>query len=409
MDENAYRERLSQDVAGWRRDGVIEAAQERAILARIGAGEPRLVGALRMGWLVTAVSVIGALVLGAGVLLLIGTQWDTIPDGLRAAMLIGAMLASYGFGYALIYRFEMQRVGSAFLLLGYLIYVAAVFLLPQIYGMPIDNPILILIAALGAFPLAYLFESRIVLLLGIGVLVGWVIAELESRYPDSPEAEASLIVIGAFAVALYAVGRGHALRQRLERYGEMYMLAGLLVLLGLVYTFSFEWLWDEVVRSSFESFSAPNIVYVATGIAAVLTLAQWLARGRGIENDIEGGVMLGILAVGAIVATWPEWTGYAFLFTAIYFAIAAGLVTRGYLSADERQVNLGLLVVALGLLTRYCDYFWDTGSQAAFFLVGGALLLALALGLERVRRSLLAGMDDPALPPPPATGATEVL
>ena len=95
--------------------------------------------------------------------------------------------------------------------------------------------------------------------------------------------------------------------------------------------------------------------------------------------------------------------------SAIYFAIAAGLVTRGYLSADERQVNLGLLVVALGLLTRYCDYFWDTGSQAAFFMVGGALLLALALGLERVRRSLLAGMDDPALPPPPATGATEVL
>lgn len=401
MDEMEYRERLAHDVAGWRREGLIEPAQERAILARAGADESKAVGALRLGWLITAVSVVGALVLGAGVLLLIGTNWDEIPDGLRAGMLIGSMLAAYGLGYAMVSRFDMQRIGSALLLLGYLIYVAGVFLLPQIYNMPIDNPLLILLAAAGAYPLAYAFESRIVLLIGIGVTVAWVIAEMATRYPDTPEAQASMIVIGAFGVALYAIGRAHALRRELERYGEMYMFAGLLVVMGLIFIFSWEAVWDEVIHADFESFASPSIVYIACAAAAALALAQWLARGRSAESDIEAIAMLLVLAIGAIVATWPESSGYSLVFTALYFAIAAGLVTRGYLIGDERQVNLGLLAVALGLLTRYIDWFWDVGSEAAFFIVGGALLLAVAFGLERVRRHLLAGMaaDDASTPP----------
>lgn len=409
MDDLEYRERLAHDVASWEREGLIQPAQSRAILARAGAGEPKAVGALRLGWLITAVSVIGALVLGAGVILLIGTNWDEIPDGLRAAMIIGSMLASYGAAYALMYRFDMQRIGSALLLLGYLIYVAGVFLLPQIYNMPVDNPILILLAAAGAYPLAYAFESRIVLLAGIGVTLAWVIAELSTRYPETPEAQAAMIVIGAFGVALYAVGRAHALRRALERYGEMYMLAGFLITMGLMFVFSWDAVWDEIIRAEYESFAAPPIVYVACALAALLTIAQWFARGRGAADDIEAVAMLLVLATGTIVATWPASSGYSLVFAVLYFAIAAGVVTRGYLTGDERQINIGLLVVALGLLTRYIDWFWDVTSDAAFFMAGGALLLGVAFGLERLRRHLLAGMPSDDAPPPAGADALEAV
>lgn len=413
MDDLDYRERLAHDVAAWEREGLIQSAQRRAILARVGAGEAKAVGALRLGWLITAVSVIGALVMGAGVILLVGTNWDEIPGRTRTGMLMGAMLASYAAAYALMYRYDMQRIGSALLLLGYLIYVASVFLLPQIYSMPLcdpnqcdaPNPALILLAALGAFPLAYAFASRIVLLVGLVMLTIALIVELTTRYPDTPEAQASLIVIGAFGIGLYAIGRAHALRPAMEDYGDVYAFAGLFVALALVYLCSFGAFWDEVVSADFESFSAPNIVYIACGIATVLTLGQWLARGRGVENDIEVVVMISILAIGATVATWPEWSGYAFVFIAVYFVVAAGLVIRGYLLADERQVNLGLIVVALGLVTRYIDFFWDVEPRAVFFLTGGGLLLALAFGLERLRRNLISGMGSP--PGQAASGAAE--
>ena len=72
--------------------------------------------------------------------------------------------------------------------------------------------------------------------------------------------------------------------------------------------------------------------------------------------------------------------------------VAAGLVTRGFLRGDERYINFGLAVVALGLLTRYVDVFWSMLAGSAFFMVGGLLLLGVAFALERMRRQLLRAM-----------------
>lgn len=118
--------------------------------------------------------------------------------------------------------------------------------------------------------------------------------------------------------------------------------------------------------------------------------------------------MLSVLAIGAAVATWPEWSGYAFVFITIYFVVAAGLVVRGYLLGDEREVNLGLIVVAVGLVTRYIDFFWDVQPRALFFMVGGGLLLVLAFGLERLRRNLIAGMATEPSELAAGAGAAEV-
>jgi uncharacterized membrane protein len=281
MDDEEYRERLAHDVAVWARAGLISAEQEHAILARAGAGEPRAVGILRLGWFVTAVSIIGALVLAGGVVLLFASQWGTIPTWLRTGSLFAGMLAAYGAGYALIYRFDMQRVGSALLLLGVLLYEAALFLLAEIYNMPgtpVDSPLLLLLAAVGALPLAYLFQSRIVLLLGILNTTGWVIAELAMRYPDSPKSESVMVAVGAFGVGLYAVGQLHALRTAIAPFSAVYRFAGLLVLLALVYAFTFDELWSRVIDSGVKAYSTPAIVYATIGLAAALVAVQALLR-----------------------------------------------------------------------------------------------------------------------------------
>lgn len=49
MDEQEYRERLARDAAAGRHEDLISESQERAILARCGTGEAKLVRALRMG------------------------------------------------------------------------------------------------------------------------------------------------------------------------------------------------------------------------------------------------------------------------------------------------------------------------------------------------------------------------
>jgi len=397
MDEIEYRERMTRDVARWRREGLLTEEQERRILARMGAGERQAVRALRLGWIVTGVSIVGALVLAGGVTLFFATNWQEIPEALRVALIVAGIVAAYAVGYALMYRYEMQRVGSAFLLLGTLLYQAGVFLVAEIYNMPVDSPWLFALAAAGAFPLAYLFGSRIVLLVAIAWSIAWVVTEVISRYEDTPEFEASFLIIAVAGIAIYAIGRLHTARASLERFGEVYMLAGALVTLALVYVFSFRGIWDEIVEGV-ESYSAPPLVYLAIGATAVLVNVALFIRPADRERRIEAGLLLGLLGLGVIVATWPDWTGWAIAFNAAYFGVAAAIVVRGTTSGDERYVNFGLAIIGLGLLTRYVDVFWPMLDQestaAAFFIIGGVLLLVVAIGLEWLRREIIRSMPD---------------
>jgi uncharacterized membrane protein len=394
MDEQEYRERLVHDAAIWRREGLITEQQEHALLARSGASAVATMRALRLGWFTTAVSLAGAIVLAAGVVLLFAANWEETPSWFRVGAIFAGVTAAYGLGYALIYRYNMQRVGSALILLGVLLYQAGLFLIAQIYNMPVDNPgPLLLLGAVSAFPLAYLFGSRIIMLLALADFTLGVVAELISRYPDSPKTQSVLIVIAALGIAFFAIGRLHTLRRDLEHFAEAYVFTGLLVLLGLVLVFTFDEPWSAMIDAGVESYAAPPVVYVSIAIVFVLVAAQWLLRPREIESNIDTGAQAALLALAAVVATWPGWAGYAIVFNAAYFAISAGLVTRGYLRGDERYINAGLLVVAIGLLTRYVDVFWSLLAGSAFFIIGGLLLLAVAFALERMRRGLVRAMS----------------
>jgi uncharacterized membrane protein len=405
MDDSSYVERLAHDVAVWKRDGLISDEQERAILARIGAGEPRLVGALRMGWLITAVSIIGAIILGAGVVLLFAANWREMPDWFRTVVIFAGMAIAYGGGYLLTYRYGMDRIGGSLLLLGVLLYHAALFLFADIYTLPVTEPWYMLLAAVGTLPVAYAFGSRIVLLLGIADVVTFAAWWLLARYEDDTEAYAGLVAVGAVGVMLYAIGRLHGLRRALEAFGDIYVLVGALVSLTLVYIFSFDDPWRGIIDEGVESFAAPGIVYVAIAAAAGLVGIQWTLRERDAEVHAEAAILAALLAVAGIVVTWPVWTGYAIVFNGLFFLAAAGIVTRGYLRGDERYVNFGLLLVAIGVLTRYVDVFWSLLATSAFFIIGGVLLLALAFGLERLRRRLISGMESGPPSNDPQTGA----
>jgi uncharacterized membrane protein len=401
MDEQEYRERLARDAAAWRRSELITADQEQAILARYGAGEAGLMRALRMGWLVSAISLIGAITLGAGVVLLLAVNWEQMPDTLRAGLVLAGMLASYAIGYVLIYRMRMQRLGSAMLLLGALVFQSGLFLLAQIYNMPVESPILFLLGALGGLPLAYLFGSRIVLLLSlvaVAVWQGW--SAIDGRESGAEE-WAALVLIGIFAVLLYGVGRLHFASRALRPLGEVYLLVGGVIALALVFTGTFDDTWREIIDDQARSYEAPASVYVLAVFAAVAVAAQVLVR-RDRDTLVDVGLQAGLLALALTVATWPAWTGYALVFNAAFFAIAGALIVYGYERVDERYVNIGLAAVGIGLLARYCDTFWSMLTGSAFFIAGGILLLALAFVIERLRRDLLERMahDDNDAPAP---------
>jgi uncharacterized membrane protein len=406
MDDQANHERIARDVNRWRSEGLIDAEQEARILARYDMGDRRTFGALRLGWLVTAIAIIGALVLAAGVVSLFGSTWQQLPVEIRILTLLAGMAAAYAGGNELIERYRMQRVGGAVILLGVLLFGGAVSLLGDFAGIDNESPILMLIGALGTFPVAYFFGSRVVLVLAIAACAGWVIAEIDQQYDGTPEEKASLVIIGVFGIAVYVVGRLHGLREQLARFGDVYTFAGALITLTLVYVFTFAGLWQQMIDDGIQSYSAPAFVYAwIVGTAALISVWLYL-RGEDRDALFEAGALAGLLAVAGVVATWPGWVGYAFVFNVIFFGAGAAFISRGYLQQAERYINFGLGIIALGMFTRYCDIFWSLLDPSTFFMLAGAVLLLLALGMERCRRSIIdamrgdSGDDGPARPEP---------
>jgi uncharacterized membrane protein len=221
---------------------------------------------------------------------------------------------------------------------------------------------------------------------------------------DDADAEywIAVALTGTFGLVLYAIGRLHMTTSTFARLGEVYVLGGVLIVLPIIYGLTFVDVWDELIGQRVESYQAPFGVYALIGLAAVLAAAQIPLRWRSDAETLDVAAQLAVLSLAVTAVTWPASTGYALIFNAAFFLLAAAMVARGYLSSDERYINVGLAAVAVGLVSRYIDTFWSLLTGSAFFIVGGVLLLALAFGIEHVRRGLLRAMDEgqQELPPP---------
>ena len=111
----------------------------------------------------------------------------------------------------------------------------------------------------------------------------------------------------------------------------------------------------------------------------------------------DGVVVLYVIAI-AIVAYWSSSLESSILWAAFFnlvFSITiVGIIIIGVADRKPYFVNMGLSFFGLLLVTRYFDLMWGMLNGALFFILGGVLLVVLALGLERVRRRLTITTTD---------------
>ena len=111
----------------------------------------------------------------------------------------------------------------------------------------------------------------------------------------------------------------------------------------------------------------------------------------------DGVVVLYVIAI-AIVAYGSSSLESSILWAAVFnlvFSITiVGIIIIGVADRKPYFVNMGLSFFGLLLVTRYFDLMWGMLNGALFFILGGVLLVVLALGLERVRRRLTITTTD---------------
>lgn len=417
-----WQERLQTESERWVRQGLIDEGQRGAILKLYPTD-----GAAGRDRAVLIFSILGSLLVGAGVILYVAANWPLIPAGIKVVAILTATLASYGSGFYFQYRGDSPRLGQALLFLGSLLYGASIWLIAQIFHLDNDFPTGFLAWGAGLLPLVWATGSRPVLYLAAGLLTVWTVGAqaqfdqynylfpvlmLGAVLPLSRRTEARLaeaaVLLGLFlwfilntdptlAVGRLALLYGLSLfLLGLSRVGEgrTYLGSGGFVALTGSYLLTF-----EIPRLP-SLFAGPPYTLAGTLVLlAGVGVAAWLYQRRG--GPERRYLLPAVLApVGAVLlAEWTPEVGRMILFNLLLFGGAVGSVALGIQRRMGLLLNLGLIAFAIHLVTRYFDLFFSAMDRSFFFMLGGALLLAGGWFLERNRRRWVGdwggGGDEP--------------
>lgn len=440
-DNKSFEERIGKETDTWEKQGIISSGQRQKILTLYPAGIS--VDEEHNGRLISTLTVLGAILLGVGVILFIASNWQTIPRTYKLVLIFGAIITSYALGYWLEYQKQnYPRVGQALIFLGTIFYGAAIWLIAQIFHINSHYPNGVLFWAVGILPMAWLCRSQAILTLTSLLIVLWtgmeqgdfrnhnyfylvitalifpLIYQLRSRLAlaitllgmflwmgissslwidNLGNSEIPIILmLMMLAFLIYQAGIF-----QLQKWQEKYMsfpprLIGLLGIFLTMFILTFHtntwnnYSYAQLVWLISMKFLIPFVILTLL-VIMVSVYNYKLVKGNKVL-EYQHVLTLLFIAVIDICALNPyilSGNGFSIAFNLILFFAIIGLLLLGYKKGDTLLINVSLLFFVIDVISRYFDFFWKLMPRSVFFMIGGVLLLAGGTFLERSRRKLL--------------------
>ena len=394
-----FTRQLPAEVARWQADGIITAEQAEAIRNRYASDSPEVGGSAIGNRVVTVIAIMGAALIGLGIIAFIAANWSDIPKLAKLALMVVGTPAIYVIGWFIGYRFGYARVGIAIILLGAIAFGASIHLVAQTYHVPVNHPNLVPLWFLGVIPLAYITRSQAVLGLSIILFLAAAGFRAQEWVPGLDSEEAIMLIPGLLPLGafLFAAGRMQARFADTRQFARLCDVSGLLAASVAIYVLSFDFLWEEIGRDGL-SFKVLTIEYwvvvvvAAVAIAAMIVVAAWrAAEQRPGQIWWEAGAVGSMALVAAVM-----WLGLAFggewlwwVFNLVMLAGVLAMIAAGYRLNRAYLINLAVPIFAITLFTRYFEFGLGLLGQSVAFIVAGVILLAGGFGMEYLRRRLV--------------------
>ncbi len=390
----------------------------------------------------TLFALLGAALVGGGIILLLGHNWDDLSRATRAVLSFAPLVLAQALaGFALWRRANSvawREGAGAFLTLAI---GASIALVAQTYNIGGDLGDFLLTWTLLALPVAYLMRATLPALLylvGIAAWAGaqwtsnaealgfwpllalaipwWRLEAKESPYRPRPVAFAWVLAIilpfgiaaslhevlgvhslwmptaSAIAGALYLAGRrfwGEALSATQKPLQTLGALA--LVALGLV--FSFEGIWRGELGEWGNRTQPFAKALIAQPLASAI-VALWLAAWFGLWMDSFRhkdaartflGAMPIFVALGLALTSLGHPFAAMLLLNVYLFALGVGWLVEGLGAQSLPMVNGGMLILAAVILAQFFDADIGFIARGVAFIVLGAGFLAVNVVMMRRR------------------------
>jgi uncharacterized membrane protein len=355
------------------------------------------------GKFLTIISFVGAVLVVCGIILLIASNWQEIPHGVKIAAGLLLMLGAHGGGWHLReVRRKYRKTGEALQLIGSCLFLANIALVGQIYHISTRAPNAFLLWWLGIAMLPWLLHSKaqhLLVLLAFGL---WFSLELNERggwiYFGQDEYQLLLYAL----LGLIYLGAGYCLRR--TRFAEFASATEKLGLLAFQ-IFAYPLTWEIFERRSGDASNACHWVFPAvSGIAALLiaagsaSMANLTRQWRWTWAFALAGA-IGLLAGAMYVA--PAWaydwheSGFHWIASIALFVFCLLQIQAGIQERSPFMINLGVVFIALNIISTYFALFGSMARTGWMFLISGVFLIAFGIYLERKRRGLMRQIKSP--------------
>jgi len=344
------------------------------------------------------ISFVGAVLVAAGIVLLIASNWDAIPRGVKLVVGLGLMLGAHGVGWWLReVRQDCRKTGEALHLAGSLLFLGNIALVGQIYHLASRPPNAILLWWVGIAALPWLLRSgvqHLLALLAFGIWFGLEVNEADSLIHLRDESQ----VLAYALLGLVYMGFGYVLRRgAFASFAKVTERLGVLALLA----FSFPLTWRGFLGGQHHSEAA-----LAAWIMPVLAILAVVLLALGVRNfELDRqwrwtwGLAL-VAAAGLLVAafyapsgrTWGwhrEFTPVNAVAALALFVFCLLQVQVGLQERSGFLVNLGVAFIALDIIAAYLGLFGTMAFTGMMFVVSGVFLIVFGVYLEKKRRKLM--------------------
>jgi uncharacterized membrane protein len=402
----SFQKRLRQEIDIWLDEGIISLGQKKKILARYRVLEEADEKA-GPGKLVTTISVLGAILVGIGIILFVASNWSEIPRWGKLFLIFAFMVTFYGLGFYLRYEKEdYPKVGAALIFLGSIVFGAGIFLIAQIYHITVHYPNGPLIWGLGVLPLAYLLRFRTILTLAIIDLLIWLAMEssfwlTESTFYGNVIPYITLFLLAG--LALWSTGLMHRGFHSLRPISGPYIVIGMLLTYFSAYVLTF-----DIYRLKLGAFELVPFYAGIAGLFLISCVTYMFSREKEkawLPEILSIAAVICIVLVLTLFYPGVSYDAGSFQRTAnslnlmtlisnlIFAVMIIGIIFLGYIRRYPAYINIGLLFFVLDVFARYFDFFWRLLPRSLFFIIGGVILLVGSVVLEKKRKRVLASFN----------------